>query len=103
AFGLGFIFGPAIGGLGLKFWGVTAPGWIAAGLCTANFFFTFAKLPESWKPGALTAARPRFEHFMETMKRPGIAILVIIFFLATFCFASFETTLGLLASQNFGL
>src|SRR5213594_4239122 len=66
AFGLGFIFGPAIGGLGLKFWGVVAPGWIAAGLCAANFIFTFARLPESWKPGALRAARPRFEHFMET-------------------------------------
>ena len=103
AFGLGFIFGPAIGGLGLKFWGVTAPGWIAAALCAANFFFAFARLPESWKPGAITAARPRFEHFMETMKRPGIAILVLVFFLATFCFASFETTIGLLVSRNFGL
>jgi MFS family permease len=103
AFGLGFIFGPAIGGVGLKFWGLTAPGWIAAGLCGANFFFTLARLPESWKPGAPTAARPRFEHFMETMKRPGIATLVLVFFLATFCFASFETTIGLLVSRNFGL
>ena len=103
AFGLGFIFGPAIGGLGLKFWGVTAPGWIAAAFCAANFLFTFARLPESWQPGALTAARPRFEHFQETMRRPGIAILVLVFFLATFCFASFETTIGLLVSRNFGL
>ena len=103
AFGLGFIFGPAIGGLGLKFWGVTAPGWIAAGLCAANFLFTFAKLPESWQPGAYRAARPRFEHFMETMRRPGIPTLIIVFFLATFCFASFETTIGLLVSRNFGL
>ena len=103
AFGLGFIFGPAIGGLGLKFWGVTAPGWIAAALCAANFLFTFARLPESWKPGALTAARPRFEHFKETMQRPGVGMLVLVFFLATFCFASFETTIGLLVSRNFGL
>src|SRR5499426_1491146 len=57
AFGLGFIFGPAIGGLGLKLWGATAPGWIAAGLCAANFVFAFTRLPESWKPGASTAAR----------------------------------------------
>ena len=28
--GLGFIFGPALGGLGLKFGNVTTPGWIAA-------------------------------------------------------------------------
>ncbi len=103
AFGLGFIFGPAIGGLGMKFWGITAPGWIAAALCTLNFGFTFIRLPESWKPGTVSAARPRFEHFMETMRRPGIAVLVAVFFLATFCFAAFETTLGLLVSQNFGL
>lgn len=103
AFGLGFIFGPAIGGAALHFWGMTAPGWIAAGLCLANFFFAMARLPESWKPGALTAARPRFEHFAETMKRPGIGILILVFFLATFCFASFEATIGLLISKNFNL
>jgi multidrug resistance protein len=103
AFGLGFIFGPALGGIGLKLWGVTAPGWIAASLCAANFCFTFLKLPESWKPGAISAARPRFEHFLETMKRPGIGMLVTVFFLATFCFACFETTIGLLVSRNFGL
>ena len=103
AFGLGFIFGPAIGGIGLKFGGITAPGWIAAGLCALNFLFAFARLPESWKPGAISAARPRFEHFMETMKRPGIGVLVAVFFLATFCFASFETTIGLLISKNFNL
>lgn len=103
AFGLGFMFGPAIGGLGMKFGGITAPGWIAAGLCALNFIFTFVRLPESWKPGTASAARPRFEHFMETMRRPGIAVLVTVFFFATFCFAAFETTLGLLVSQNFGL
>ena len=33
AFGLGFIFGPAIGGLSLKHIGNTGPGWIAASPC----------------------------------------------------------------------
>ena len=37
AFGLGFIFGPAIGGISLRYLGSTGPGWIAAGLCAANF------------------------------------------------------------------
>ena len=104
AFGLGFIFGPAFGGLGLKFWGVTAPGWMASAFCAANFIFAFAKLPESWKPGTQTVAqRPRLEQFMHTMKRPGIGMLVTVFFLVTFCFASFETTIGLLVSANFHL
>ena len=35
AFGLGFIFGPAIGGF-LSHWGYAAPAWFAAGLSLAN-------------------------------------------------------------------
>src|SRR5215470_1610138 len=31
AFGLGFIFGPALGGLGLKLGNLSTPGWIASG------------------------------------------------------------------------
>jgi MFS family permease len=104
AFGLGFILGPALGGLGLKFGNVSTPGWIAAGLCAANFFFALAKLPESWKPGTKSVeSRPRLRQFTETMKRPGIGALVGVFFLSTFCFTCFETTLGLLVSKNFDL
>lgn len=104
AFGLGFIFGPALGGLGLKLGGITAPGWIAAAMCAANFLFAFARLPESWHPGVnAVAQRPRWEQVKHTLQRPGIAVLVLVFFLATFSFACFETTLGLLVSLNFGL
>ena len=105
AFGLGFIFGPALGGLGLKFGGITAPGWIASALCFANLLFAFARLPESWRPGSAANAvqPPRLAQFILTLKRPGIGMLVIVFFLATFCFTCFETTLGLLVSLNFSL
>ncbi|HEY2952840.1 MAG TPA: MFS transporter [Verrucomicrobiae bacterium] len=104
AFGLGFIFGPALGGLGLKLGNLSTPGWIASAFCAANFLFAFARLPESWKPGTQPVeARPRLARFMATMQRPGIGMLVAVFFLATFCFTCFETTLGLLVSQNFGL
>lgn len=104
AFGLGFIFGPALGGLGLKLGGITAPGWIAAALCGLNFLFAFARLPESWHPGVnAVAQRPRWEQVKHTLQRPGIGLLVLVFFLATFSFACFETTLGLLVSLNFGL
>ena len=104
AFGLGFIFGPALGGLGMKFGATSTPGWMAATFCALNFIFAFAKLPESWKPGTEPSApRPRLARMMTTLQRPGIGILVAVFFLATFCFTCFETTLGLLVSQNFGL
>src|SRR6058998_3008168 len=50
AFGLGFIFGPALGGLSIHLLGVQGPGWVASGLCALNFALAFAILPESWKP-----------------------------------------------------
>src|SRR5688572_23276245 len=30
AFGLGFVFGPALGGFSIKWWGLMGPGWVAA-------------------------------------------------------------------------
>src|SRR5258707_332567 len=44
AFGLGFIFGPALGSLSLQFFGQTGPGWVAAALCAANFVLAFSIL-----------------------------------------------------------
>lgn len=104
AFGLGFIFGPAIGGLSLKHLGPTGPGWIAAGLCAANFLLASLVLPESWKPAADHAPqRPRLGQWFDTLSRPKVGLLIAVYFLATFCFSCFETTLGLLVSDNFHL
>src|ERR1043165_1859122 len=47
AFGLGFIFGPALGGFSIHWFGVTGPGWVAAALCAVNFFLALAVLPET--------------------------------------------------------
>src|SRR3954469_5876725 len=47
AFGLGFVFGPPIGSISYKFLGHTGPGWVAMGLCAANFLLAFSILPES--------------------------------------------------------
>ena len=104
AFGLGFIFGPVLSGVGMKLFGITGPGWIAASLCGANFFFALARLPESWRPTSEhVAQRPRFTQWVHTFRLPRIGLLIVVFFLATFCFTCFETTLGLLVSQNFNL
>lgn len=54
AFGLGFIIGPALGGL-LGEWGPRVPFWAAAGLTAANFLYGWLVLPESLAP---TARRP---------------------------------------------
>jgi MFS family permease len=104
AFGLGFILGPALGAGAVKLWGYTGPGMVSAVLCVGNFLFALARLPESWTPQAEHAAdRPHWEQWRRACGRPGVGMLILVFFLATFCFASFETTLGLVVSENFGL
>ena len=49
AFGLGFILGPAIGGM-LSLWGPRAPFWVAAAFSFANACYGFFILPESLAP-----------------------------------------------------
>ncbi len=104
AFGLGFIFGPIIGGVAAKHLGVSGPGYVAATLCAANFFLALVRLPESRQPGSTPATRrPRFAQWTHVLAQPNVGALVVIFFLATFCFTCFETTLGLMVGANFGL
>jgi MFS family permease len=104
AFGLGFIFGPAISGVALKFGGATAPGWTAAALCAANFLLAYAILAESLKPDSGHANnRPHLDQWKHTLAHPKIRLLIFIFFLATFAFSCFESTLPLLVSDNFNL
>jgi len=104
AFGLGFIFGPAIGGISLKHLGITGPGWVAAGFCLVNFILALAVLPESRQPSSEHAPeRPHLAQWRHTLTTPGIGLLVIVFFLSTLCFSCFEVTLALLVCDNFGL
>ena len=104
AFGLGFIFGPAIGGLSLKHLGETGPGFIAAGLCAANFLLALTILAESRKPASEhVAPRPHLDQWLHTLGQQKVGLLIIVFFLATFCFSCFESTLPLVVSDNFHL
>src|SRR5262249_25777397 len=104
AFGLGFVFGPPLGALGIQLLGVRGPGYLATALCAFNFLLALAILPESWKPTSEhVASRPHLDQWVHTVTQPKIGLLILVFFLATFCFASFETTLGLLISKNFHL
>lgn len=104
AFGLGFILGPFLGGLARKYLGPQGPGWVAAGFCAANFLLAFSILPESRKASSEHAAqRPHFDQALHTLGQPKLGLLIGIFFLATFCFTCFETTLGLLVFQKFGI
>lgn len=103
AFGLGFIFGPALGSFSIQlFHSNQAPGWVAAGFCAANFILGWFILGESRQPSsAPVAPRPKMNQWAHTLTQPKLGVLILIFFCATFCFTCFETTFTLLARDEF--
>jgi multidrug resistance protein len=106
AFGLGFIFGPAFGALAHRWFGPTGPGWSATVFCLANLGLAYFILTESRVPGTSASAgmaRGRTMPWGRALALPRVGLLIAVFFLATFCFACFETTLGLLMGRTFKL
>jgi MFS family permease len=102
AFGLGFILGPALGSFSADKFGLAGPGWVAAGICAANFLFTATALVESLKPSTeAKARRVRYEQWAHVFRKPTVGFLVALYFFATFSFAAFEVTIGLLLKKKF--
>ena len=84
AFGLGFVLGPALGGL-LARWGLRAPFYAAAILCLLNFLYGYFLLPESLdkahrRPFEWKRANP-IGSLMFFKKHPEIGSLAFCFFL----------------------
>jgi DHA1 family tetracycline resistance protein-like MFS transporter len=106
AFGAGFIFGPAIGGI-LSHWGYAVPGLAAAGLalaaCIAAILFLPESLPREARAEAIAhrSAAPvsRAEMFQRPVIGPGLTLL----FLSTVCFAAMEGTFALFGQWRYGL
>src|SRR5688500_10484274 len=89
AFGLGFIFGPAIGGLLSRFSPET-PMWFAAALCLANFVAAWFLLPESRPANAATRSLGRIEAFRHAMTQPTLLLILSLYFIVTMAFSAFE-------------
>ena len=92
AFGLGFILGPALGAVSADWWGAAGPGWTASAICAGNLVLAFFILGESRKPDSEPSPPlPRLERWGRIMRRPQLGLLVGIYFMANFCFTSFES------------
>lgn len=111
AFGLGFILGPAIGGLLAGADPVHAdfrtPALLAAGLSATALGIAFFILRESLSPEirALIAARPRRNHLqniLDLLGRPRVGVWLLLSFLSTFVFAGMESTFALWSERRFG-
>ncbi|HEU4872289.1 MAG TPA: MFS transporter [Pyrinomonadaceae bacterium] len=105
AFGLGFIFGPAIGGI-LSRWGIHVPFIFAAVLCFANAMLLYFTLPETVTPdhpAKNSAARGRsLRQVMLSLKQPRLAFVLVIYFLFIVAFSIMTTAFSLYTMFRFG-
>jgi MFS transporter, DHA1 family, tetracycline resistance protein len=104
AFGLGFVFGPVIGGL-LAHYGHAAPGFAATAICGLNFIVALVRLPESLPPERrqVRAASHPLAQLRVALHRPQLRLLLVIFTAVVFSFATMETTLSLMCASRFHL
>jgi len=101
AFGLGFIFGPAIGGI-LSHLGPSAPMWVASALCGANLVAATVLLPESRSGPALQPTLGRLEALRRAFADRRLVLLLALYFIVTAAFSSFEATFALFTERRFG-
>lgn len=103
AFGLGFIFGPAIGGILISH-GAHWPSLVAGGIGLANFILSSVILKESLTD---LEARKKNRHrwslstLNDILQNPRLFIPMITFFLSTMAFVQLEVTFGLFVLDKF--
>jgi MFS family permease len=112
AFGLGFIFGPFIGGELSRFpvFGREGflPGFVAAGLAAVNFLLALRTLPESLPPERrgkqVRRAVPLDLAAIRTaVAVPGVGAAVAVNFAMVLWFAGMEQTFRLYTADGFGM
>ena len=105
AFGIGFVFGPALGGISSG-WHVTAPFWIAAVLSALNMVFGFFILPESLKKENRRSFGKRdlnpFASIVRAFVIPGLAIPLICIFVFEFANMVYPTIWAFWGREVFG-
>lgn len=111
AFGLGFVFGPALGG-GLAVWGQHispaphfdtsfASYWVA-GLCLANFLFGLKFLKESLSEKSESAEKKkRFSVMWQFLSKKTVGPLMTVFLLTSLAMSSMEATLILFMGDKY--
>ena len=103
AFGLGFIVGPALGGLAHHYGGAAAPGLVAATLSLANFVSAQVILSESLAHEHRTHREMwDFGHLRDAFARAELRPLMILWGTIPLAFAGYTVLLPLHAKAVFG-
>jgi DHA1 family tetracycline resistance protein-like MFS transporter len=105
AFGMGFIVGPALGGM-LGSFGPRTPFWVASAFSLANAAYGFFVLPESLAPEHRTAFAWSRANPMGSLRllqsKPGLIGFGAIHFLYNLAHLSLQSTFVLYANYRFG-
>lgn len=98
AFGLGFVLGPALGGLA-ALGGPHVPFYLAGTLAAINAIAAYIRLPETKSSPAPVAAKTQSK---ET-RSPVLVRFAVASFIATLAFSGFEATFSLFGRERFDL
>jgi DHA1 family tetracycline resistance protein-like MFS transporter len=102
AFGLGFIFGPAIGGILSKF-GTHVPFFFVSALAFSNAVALYFVLPESRKfDDSPKERRGRFTEIADSLKDSRFRVITIIYFLLIVAFSIMTTVFVQYTAYRFG-
>lgn len=106
AFGLGFIVGPATGGI-LASYDRSYPSWIAAGLCVLNLYSLVKFLPESRPKAEASSLSSQFVPGLSTAKEiirsPRLLVALGLRLGHMVVFTTFELWFGYVTSDKLGL
>ena len=105
AFGVGFVFGPALGGL-LGHFSLALPLYVASALAVINIIYIRAKLPEPERDAVKPSAAPggmaaRLTRMTDAVRGP-MGFLYLLTFAVTFAFGNLEGTFTTYLKQHFG-
>lgn len=106
AFSLGFIIGPALGGV-LSNLGLAAPAFFAAALSLFNVVLGYFMLPESLPPEKritapfnIATVNP-ITGILDVMRKPVLPILLLAIFAFNFAFAGLQSNFSLYTLERF--
>lgn len=108
AFGVGFVLGPAIGGLS-ALGGPHIPFFVAGAIAGANAIAAIVRLPETRRPEERVAIDVDASPETTTHRHGGVPTsvtlrrLAIVGFVSTLAFTAFESTFSLFGDARFGL
>ena len=104
AFGLGFIFGPALAGI-LSKYGIHVPFYVAAALSFANAAALYFILPESLRPevrAKMPAHKSRLHEFIHALRSKEFREINIVYFLLITAFSIMTYAFVLYTAYRFG-